>query len=191
MRLPEAFYVSPLSRAVRTAEVSFTDLVGEREFRLIVKEGLREGIGIHTCDRRSSKREIREAFPKVEIEKGFEEEDPLWSPDLREPGTAQTVRLRGLLDDVFTHEGSILISMTSHGGTIQSILRAVGHREFGVPTGGLIPVLVKVEVVQGERERKEAIPWEGKPECENGEPAEKEVGDTLRKLDKSVKGTRL
>ena len=35
--------------------------------------------------------------------------------------------------------------MTSHGGAIGGILRVVGHRPFGLSTGGVIPVLVKAE----------------------------------------------
>ena len=60
-----------------------------------MKEGLREGIGIHTCDQRSTRKEILRVFPFVEIEEGFDEEDLLWRADLREPGEEQTRRLRG------------------------------------------------------------------------------------------------
>ena len=82
--VPERFYVSPLRRAVRTAEGVWRGLVeetgeGKGNFRLTVKEGLREGIGIHTCDRRSTRKEILRVFPSVEIEEGFAEEDLLWS----------------------------------------------------------------------------------------------------------------
>jgi broad specificity phosphatase PhoE len=196
--VPERFYVSPLRRALRTAEGVWRGLVekenetekreGEREFRLTVKEGLREGIGIHTCDRRSSKGEIQRVFPSVEIEERFAEDDLLWRADLREPGEEQTRRLRGVLDDVLSRDGSLVISMTSHGGTIQSILRAVGHRAFEVGTGGILPVVVRVEAVQGEREKEGEVEWEGKPECVGGEPGKDEVEEMLRRFEESVNG---
>ena len=191
MPTPERYYVSPLDRACRTAELTFRGLAlgEESRFQPVVKEGLREGIGIHTCDRRSSREYIESAFPSFEIEEGFPEEDPLWGPELREPGSAQTVRLRGLLDDVFESDGATWISMTSHSGTIQSILRAVGHREFNVKTGGVIPVLVKVERVAGKRPEEKVDPWGPKPECAGGEPGEKEVEEALRKLDESIRIT--
>ena len=109
-------------------------------------------------------------------------------PDLREPGEEQTRRLTGVLDDVLSKDGSLVISITSHGGTIQSILRAVGHREFEVGTGGILPVVVRVEVVQGEREKEGKLEWEGKPECMGGEPGEDEVEEMLRRLEESVRG---
>jgi hypothetical protein len=35
------------------------------------------------------------------------------------------------------------VSLTSHSGAIASKLRVLGHRDFPLPTGGMIPVLVK------------------------------------------------
>lgn len=44
--------------------------------------------------------------------------------------------------------------MTSHSGAISGILRVLGHREFRLVTGSVIPVLVKSDVVAGEEEKK-------------------------------------
>lgn len=105
-------------------------------------------------------------YPKYYIvEPGFSEEDVLWVPDLRESNSALTARLGELLDDVFTHDNSTLISMTSHSGTIAAILRVVGHRPFSLRTGAVIPVLVKVERVSGEKPKMEIEPWTPKPTC--------------------------
>lgn len=111
---------------------------------------LREVIGIHTCDRRSSKSYIKKHYPDYAIEKGFAEDDPLWDANLRESDSMQTVRLRGFLDDVFAHDSNTFLSFTSHSGAIAAILRAVGHRPFRLPTGSVMAVLVKAEKRTGE-----------------------------------------
>ena len=41
----------------------------------MIKEGFREGISGHTCDRRGSRSYIRKTFPSFGIEEGFSEED--------------------------------------------------------------------------------------------------------------------
>lgn len=89
----------------------------------------------------------------------------LWVPDLRESDSALTARLEELLDDVFGHDNSTFISMTSHGGAIAAILRVVGHRPFSLRTGAVIPVLVKAEKVSGEKPKMEIEPWTPKPTC--------------------------
>jgi broad specificity phosphatase PhoE len=168
MPLPQSYYVSPLDRALHTSQLTFSSLPTppEHPFTPVVKELLREANGIHTCDRRSSRTYIVSNYPKYYIvEPGFSEEDVLWVPDLRESNSALTARLGELLDDVFTHDNSTVISMTSHSGAIAAILRVVGHRPFSLRTGAVIPMLVKVERVSGEKPKMEIEPWTPKPTC--------------------------
>jgi hypothetical protein len=63
-----------------------------KEFVPTVKELFREAMGVHTCDRRSSKTEIKKAFPGFVFEEGFKEEDELWSKSLRETDSSMDVR---------------------------------------------------------------------------------------------------
>lgn len=137
-----------------------------------IKENLRECIGIHTCDLRSPRSSIAAHFPPptFQIEDGFSEDDLLWHPDLRESPSAQTFRLRGLLDDLFTNSTAQsreveYLSLTTHGGSITSILRAVGHREFSVPVGGCIPVLIQLKKIPGPRPPEEVQPWLPREDC--------------------------
>ncbi|KKY20430.1 putative phosphoglycerate mutase family protein [Diplodia seriata] len=150
---PESYYVSPLARCLATANYTFggldAKLPADRPFRPVVKELLRESLGLHTCDRRSSKTWIRETYPEWEIEPGFAEDDELWSATLRESSTAQIARLKTLLDDIFAHDPNTFISLTSHSGSIRSVLAAVGHRDFSLLTGAVIPVLVRAETRPG------------------------------------------
>ncbi|KAF2010766.1 phosphoglycerate mutase-like protein [Aaosphaeria arxii CBS 175.79] len=164
---PETFYVSPLTRAIETADLSFKglELGPGNEYKPIIKELLRETLGIHTCDRRSPATHLKTIFPHLAFEPGFAEDDPLWSAELREPNGARRFRLSQLLDDIFTHDEGVVLSFTSHSGAIGSILEAVGHRKFALETGGVIPVLLRAEKVDGEREEPPKEPSEGPPKC--------------------------
>ena len=58
------------------------------------------------------------------------------------------MRMKELLDDIFANDESVFVSLTSHSLAIGSILRVLGHREFRVATGSVIPVLVKAEKIR-------------------------------------------
>jgi hypothetical protein len=88
-----------------------------------VKELFREALGVHTCDRRSSKGVIHEHYPNWPFEGGFKEDDPLWDAEHRETNEAMDIRLRQALDDVFSNDRNTYISISSHSGAIGSILR--------------------------------------------------------------------
>lgn len=168
MPTPDTFYVSPLTRTLQTADLSFKNLDWPREkaYQPYVKELLREALGVHTCDRRSTRTQIEQAFPHVTFEPGFEDADPLWEADYREPRSARRYRLAVFLDDVFASDKGTFLSFTSHSGALRSILAAVGHRDFALETGGVIPVVVKAERVQGRREVPPKEPSAAPPMCD-------------------------
>lgn len=141
---PKSHYVSPLHRCQQTAHltwwiVNFQGL----HFRPVVKELMREVTGVDTCDRRSTRTAIAQAFPDVTFEDGFAEEDPLWHADHRETHDEHDVRTQALLDDVFLRDQAEVISFTSHAGCVASLLRVLGHRAFPMQTGALIPLVIK------------------------------------------------
>ncbi|KAL8700666.1 MAG: hypothetical protein Q9201_005321 [Fulgogasparrea decipioides] len=143
--LPERYYTSPMYRCLETANHTFADLdlPAEKPYKPVVKEFLREVNGVHTCDRRSPKSALVAAFPNFTFEPGFAENDELWTPDHRETNAEIDERMQRLLDDIFRHDSTTFISFTCHSGAISSLLRVLGHREFRLPTGAVIPVLVK------------------------------------------------
>ncbi|KAI9690894.1 MAG: hypothetical protein M1822_008514 [Bathelium mastoideum] len=164
---PEKYYVSPLWRCLQTANVTFAGLRlprGAAPFVPTIKHGLREGISIHTCDRRSTRAEIHAAFPDWPFERGFPETDQLWNGVTAETAGAQAVRSRAVLDDIFTADESTWISVTSHSGEIASILGVLGHQAFSLNTGAVIPVLVKAETVKGTTTTS-ALGWTVSPHC--------------------------
>ena len=144
---PRVWWVSPLWRCLQTAQLTWEGLKLEGEgFKPVIKEMVRETMGEHTGDRRSTLAAIRGGFAEWEVEEGFSEEDVLWEAEHRETHAEHDVRSRELLRDLFDSredDGAEVVSFTAHSGTIASLLRVVGHGEFRLPTGGLIPVLVK------------------------------------------------
>ncbi|PNS19160.1 hypothetical protein CAC42_1896 [Sphaceloma murrayae] len=107
---------------------------------------LREVIGVHTCDKRSTKTAIQARHPSTLFlfEEDFAEDDPLWLSDVRETDEDIDTRIRKFLDDLVDakpHER--VLSLTAHSGAIASILRVVGHRPFALQTGGVLPIVLK------------------------------------------------
>ncbi|KAL8956898.1 MAG: hypothetical protein Q9183_006194, partial [Haloplaca sp. 2 TL-2023] len=147
--VPERYYTSPLYRCLHTANLTFAnlDLPSTKPYKPLVKEFLREVNGVHTCDKRSTKSSLVIAFPNMIFEPDFTEDDELWSATHRETNDELDARMQKLLDDVFTNDESTFISFTAHSAAISSLLRVLGHREFRLPTGAVIPVLVKAEKV--------------------------------------------
>lgn len=125
-------------------------LVPASDFPPLVVEDLRETIGVHTCDKRNTRTFIHNRYPKFEFERGFTEEDELWTADYRETPAEQNVRTRRFLDALFESDWDAsptkrqtYVSVTAHSGVINSFLEVTGHRPFNVSTGGMIPVIVK------------------------------------------------
>ncbi|TKA72369.1 hypothetical protein B0A55_06544 [Friedmanniomyces simplex] len=151
MPVPGEWVVSPLTRCLETANLTWggLELPGEdggegAEFKPAIKEMVREVTGVHTCDRRSTRTIIHATVPEWAIEDGFAEQDELWQADHREKWAEHDVRSRAFLDEVFAREdGSEVMSVTAHSGTIASLLRVTGHRKFPLPTGGMMPIFVK------------------------------------------------
>jgi hypothetical protein len=126
---------------------------------------MREALGLHTCDRRSSRSAIHARWPNFNFEQGFAEDDPLWTADLRESNSHLDARVKTLLDDIFTNDDHTFISFTSHSGALGGVLRVLGHITFSLQTGGVIPVLVKAEKIQGSAPSTSIAPGTPAPTC--------------------------
>ncbi|KAI3406724.1 hypothetical protein KGF56_000570 [Candida oxycetoniae] len=141
--LPEKFYVSPLRRTLKTWQLTWLNFPHKTA---LIKEYAREIYGIDTESERHNRTYIEENFPNFDFEPGFSEEDVNWSPSKREEGQHSEFRAATLLRDIFNDaQDEKVISIVLHSGIIYSILDVVQHRIFSIPTGGIIPVIVKME----------------------------------------------
>lgn len=68
----------------------------------LIVEDLRETIGVHTCDMRSTKTQVHQRHPTLAFEPGFSEDDTLWTPDYRETSDEQNARLHRFLERLFS-----------------------------------------------------------------------------------------
>lgn len=147
------------------------------KFAPLILEKLRENISIHTCDRRSNRSVIQQAFPfpTWRFEPGFTECDELWNGVTGETASSEAVRSKEVLDQIFSFsrtssagkkDNGLFISITSHSGEIASLLSVLGHRPFSLNTGAVIPVLVKAETVYYHPSPTTTTqPWTTSPHC--------------------------
>jgi len=148
--LPEKLYTSPLTRAIRTNHVTFDGTILPSGPKTLIVENMREHNGVHTCDRRSTRSALASLYPGYDFEQGFGELDQLWTPDYRETYGDIDRRARHVLDMIFQNNKEQFISVTAHGGFIDGFLRVCGHRPWILPTGGILPLVVKALIAEGE-----------------------------------------
>ena len=137
---PKSFYVSPLQSSIKTHNITWPDT------NPLVVENLRETIGLHLCHKRSTKSQLQFKFPNLVFPDNFEEEDELFKLYVnprREELHEQFARVHDVLQDIFDNDSNDIISITSHAGTIRAFITVIGHRKFTIPTGGMIPIVVR------------------------------------------------
>ncbi|KAI1764999.1 phosphoglycerate mutase-like protein [Hypoxylon sp. FL1150] len=145
--LPVTIYTSPLARCLETTKLVYTNVLAAhgKHLQPIVKENLRERITDHTCDRRSSRSWIVSNYPDYIIEYGFSESDKSWNAHASETLEEHIARMQRLFDDIFTHDPSPIISLTTHSYTVSAILALVGYPKFLVNEGTIVPLLIRAE----------------------------------------------
>ncbi|KAI9625376.1 hypothetical protein KEM48_010948 [Puccinia striiformis f. sp. tritici PST-130] len=176
---PQLFILSPLSRAIETMRITgvWNHVSNNRTYhprkidqipKIIVTENWRENIGLHTCDKRRSKSDIRVDYPFVEFEDRFTENDTLWTKDLQETDKQLDVRIKGALSRVFedpTSSNLTYVSITAHSGVISSVLRVIGHRHWPTETGGMIPLVIRAKLTRTPTHPPNPSPSATQPIC--------------------------
>jgi broad specificity phosphatase PhoE len=122
--------VSPLSRAIETAQIAFQPLFADPEFPIYSHEMIRETVGRHYCDKRRSITELKQLYPRINFsEPGAfnSDSDLLWNANERE--TQEQIHLRAIkflnwCFDRFPHEKHIIV--TAHNGIISTCARILG-----------------------------------------------------------------
>ncbi|CAK9438103.1 uncharacterized protein LODBEIA_P24190 [Lodderomyces beijingensis] len=142
--MPDKFYVSPLRRTLQTWQGTWSKMTDDTA---VIKENAREKFGIDTESKRHSKSFIKKHFPDFEFESDFSDDDTSWENDKREKAQHCRFRAASLLEDIFEEakDDEQVISIVLHSGIIYCLLNVVQHRTFVVPTGGMIPVVIKME----------------------------------------------
>jgi len=142
--LPEKLYSSPMRRAIKTNQITFDGLIAP-DLKTTIIENTREKNGVSTCDKRRKMSEIANDFPDYVFEKGFTEEDETWDAEVRETIGELDVRAKKVLDMIFDDVEEQFISITTHHRFIDAFLRICEHRPWDLPTGGVMPIVVRAE----------------------------------------------
>ena len=125
--VPQKGYCSPLTRAMRTAVISFDGVMANIPDSLFVVEvsldsiillfdrehvlqNCRELNGKHTCDKRRTRSYIHAEFPQLSIEPGLTEADELWHPEKRERWAMVMHRGRLVLEAMFEKDQEMCMS---------------------------------------------------------------------------------
>ncbi|KAJ7644913.1 hypothetical protein FB45DRAFT_735721 [Roridomyces roridus] len=98
----------------------------------------REEHGAHTCDQRSTRTQIANAFPSIDIEPGLTEVDEAWTAK-RETFEHVVGRARdGPGSDFWWRR--VVVSVTAHNGSINAFSSVSGRETYALPTGGEFPL---------------------------------------------------
>ncbi|ODV79586.1 phosphoglycerate mutase-like protein [Suhomyces tanzawaensis NRRL Y-17324] len=138
--IPQSYYVSPLRRTLQTWEILWSKLATTRP---VIKELARETYGIGTESKRHNKEYLQRNYGFADFEAGFSQFDDRWVPDRHESSQHRKYRAQQLLNDIFLHDPSVVVSVVSHSGLIKSVLKVVHHRKWGLQTGQMVPVVVE------------------------------------------------
>jgi len=132
--VPQTFYCSPLSRALRTLELTFEGIL-PTNLKPTILENSREHYGRHSCDKRSARSAIESEFPNFVFEEGFEENDVVFTAE-RETEEHLRGRAKLVLDRIFQNKDDTYVSVTAHCGWIRGLLHTIGRENYELPTGG-------------------------------------------------------
>lgn len=145
IRLPTQWFASPFRRSVDTLIKTWEKHVDLKQVQPLIKEDFRETMGVHLCDKRSSRSTIANKYQDLGfvIEEGFVEEDIYFKDDYRETIEEHSIRINRSFQFIFNNYKDSVINITSHSGSIRSQLLVLNHRPFMIGTGGMIPVFVK------------------------------------------------
>ncbi|CAH6723158.1 probable phosphoglycerate mutase Pmu1p [[Candida] jaroonii] len=137
--IPTKWFTSPMSRSIDTMVHTWEKIVDLKEKKPLIMEDLRETLGVPS-DKRSSKKELEKYG--FEFHEDFRNED---NSHLQEYESIEhhSIRINRAYQYIFDNYDDQVISITSHSGSIRSQLLVLGHREFAIGTGGMIPVFVK------------------------------------------------
>jgi broad specificity phosphatase PhoE len=122
---PQLVIVSPLHRALQTAQITFQDSL-DAAIPFVAHEACREELGILTCNKRRPLSETKREFPNIDfslLESG--EEDTLWNPLEREAAHDQSKRIYDFLVDFVQHQPQREIAVVGHSAWLFTMCNAV------------------------------------------------------------------
>jgi broad specificity phosphatase PhoE len=122
---PELVVVSPLLRAIQTAEISFGHVFDQSKIPWVAHEGCREELGVLVCNKRRPLSLIQGDYPNIEFNGEMSEEDTLWHPTERESGISKSDRIYDFLVNFLAQRPESEIAVVGHSATLFHMCNAV------------------------------------------------------------------
>jgi broad specificity phosphatase PhoE len=121
---PELLIISPLHRALQTAQITFQDFRDAVPF--VAHEACREELGLLTCNRRRPLSETKREFPSIDFSLLHPmEEDHLWDPNQREDPKSKSQRIYKFLVDFVRHQPQKEIAIVGHSAWLFTMCNSV------------------------------------------------------------------
>jgi broad specificity phosphatase PhoE len=138
----DAIVVSPLSRAIETAEITFEALLNDDGVPMFAVEMARERHGKNSCDGRRTVSELKKRFPRVSFDYFMLHEDDPWHiPTNRE--TPEQVRKRV---EIFMHWALELpfdtIAVVGHSDYMSHAVEVAGYGPHWPSNCELVPMII-------------------------------------------------
>jgi broad specificity phosphatase PhoE len=112
---PQVLIVSPLHRAIQTAQITFADFCGKIPF--IAHEWCREEMGLLVCNKRRPLSETIQDYPRIDfsiMKEMGDDQDTLWNPNYRECPKAQSQRIYKFLSEFLRHRPEQELAVVGH-----------------------------------------------------------------------------
>jgi broad specificity phosphatase PhoE len=123
---PELVVVSPLTRTLQTATISFAEYCeSDSDIPWVAHEYCREEIGVLTCNKRRPLSEISKEFPHVDFVEMADDYDSLWNPHQRESNQSKGERIYDFLVEFLSKRPESSIALVTHSAWLFHALNAV------------------------------------------------------------------
>jgi broad specificity phosphatase PhoE len=121
---PELMIVSPLLRAIQTAEITFEDFNDKASIPWIAHEGCREELGVLMCNKRRPLSAIKKDYPNLQYW-DMEEDDTLFDPSNRESNESKSDRIYDFLVNFVADRLESEIAVVGHSAWLFHMCNAV------------------------------------------------------------------
>ena len=127
MLTPQVIIVSPLQRAIQTAQLSFADHIIHKNVPFIAHEGCREQLGLLTCNKALPLSQIKEDYPLVDFSLiTYGDEDTMWNQYAhREKPIDEANRAYDFLTQFIMNRPESDIAVVCHSAWLFSVCNAV------------------------------------------------------------------
>lgn len=122
---PKLVVVSPLLRAIQTAQISFQHVYDHSNIPWIAHEGCREELGVLVCNKRRPLSHIQADYPNIQFVGDMDEDDTLWHPTQRESNISKSNRIYDFLVNFLAQRPESEIAVVGHSATLFHMCNAV------------------------------------------------------------------